>query len=141
MPVRVNAQDATQRWVSGVSGATQKIAEGVDRVTQAPGAKAAAKAQKWLNEVNASAAKWQRNVARVSLTEWQDAMKNVGIPRVAQGAQAKQAKYEAGMAAFLPFLSNVVSRADQMDDTTLASRINKAVFVMTETAKYRGSGA
>lgn len=138
MPVRVDAATAQARWVAGVSAATQKISEGVDRVSTAPGQKAAQKAQKWLNEVTAAAPKWQRNVARVSLGEWQDAMKNVGIPRVAQGAQAKQDKYGAGMSAFLPFLTNVVSRADQMDDSTLAARIAKATFVMTETAKYRG---
>src|SRR5574337_2009535 len=88
MPVRATAADATSKWVTNLSGSTERIKAGVQRVTTAPGQKAAAQSQKWLQRVTASQDKWRQRVASVSLQSWQASMTDVGIPRVAQGAQA-----------------------------------------------------
>lgn len=140
MPVRATPEQATSRWVNGLSGATQKITDGVNRVTVAPGTKAAAAQQKWMARLQASQAKWASRVSSVSLQEWQQAMTTIGVQRVAQGAQAKQGKFSAFMADFLPYLQAGVSRVEAMPSVTIEDNINRAVAMIRYNAQYKRSG-
>ncbi|NIW97370.1 MAG: hypothetical protein GWN13_03825, partial [Phycisphaerae bacterium] len=47
MPVKVNAAQLTEKWQRRLKGAIEDMRTGVQGVTEAPGAKAAAKADKW----------------------------------------------------------------------------------------------
>lgn len=141
MPVRATAEQATAKWVQNIGQATERITSGVQAVQTAPGAKAAAAHQKWLTRVQESADKWRQRVGSVSLQDWQQAMVNVGIPRIAQGAQAKQGKMQAFMADFLPYLQQGVSRVEQMPSTSLEDNINRAVAMIRHNAQFKRSGA
>lgn len=142
MPVRATPQDATSKWVTNLSGSTERIKAGVQRVTTAPGQQAAAQSQKWLQRVTASHDKWRTRVAAVSLSSWQTSMVEVGVPRVAQGAQAKQDKYTAFAAEFFPYLDQGVRRIDTMPSTTLEDNINRAVAMIRHNAGFRrGTGS
>lgn len=134
---RVTAQQGSDKWKTRLSAATQDIQNGVNNVTTAPGQLAAAKQQKWINGVNAAADKWKRNVAAVSLQQWQQMMINVGVPRVAQGAQSKQSKYTNFASQFYPYLDQGVQQVKQMPDAQLEDRIQKAVAMMRWNAKFQ----
>lgn len=138
--VRVTPAQATAKWLSRIQAATQEITQGVERVQTAPGQLAAAKYNKWITGVQEAAQKWRRNVSRVSLQEWQDAMKNVGIPRIAQGAQQKQHKVEAFQAEFFPFLEGKMRIINAMPDNTLEDRIAKATAMMRANAEFKRGG-
>ena len=142
MPVRVSPQDATSKWVSRLSGATAEIQAGVDRVTVSPGQSAVAKFQKWVNAITSADAqnKWKRNTGALQLSDWQSSMKNVGIPRIAQGAQAKQGKFESFMSDFLPFLARGVQQIESMDDSTFEARVQRAVAMMNYNRNFKRSG-
>lgn len=137
MPVRATAQSATQKWVTNLSGATDRMTVGAQGVTKAPGLAAAAAADKWLQRVTQSKAKFAANVAAVSLQSWQNSYINIGIPRVAQGAQAKQAKMQAFMEEFLPYLSRGVATIDAMPSTTLQDGVARAVAMINYNAKFK----
>lgn len=142
MPVRSTPQAATEKWVNRLSGATQEITAGVQRVQVSPGQLAAQKHQKWLAAVNEAAPKWRRNVGQVSLEQWQRLMTQVGIPRIAQGAQQKRGKFEQFASEFFPHLERGVAQIQRMDDTTFEARINKAVAMMRHNRQFkRGQGA
>ena len=141
MPVRSTPQDATSKWVTNLSGSTEAIKAGVARVTTAPGQKAAAQSAKWLQRVTASQDKWRTRVGSVSLQSWQDSMTNVGVPRVAQGAQAKQSKYTAFAQEFFPYLATGVQRIDAMPSTTLEDNINRAVAMIRHNAGFKRGSA
>lgn len=141
MPVRTTPEDATKKWVDRLSGSTAEIQAGVARVTQAPGVAAAAKYQKWLSGLQNSQEKWRRNVAAVSLADWQQSMTSIGVQRIAQGAQAKQGKYQRFMAEFIPHLERGQQALRAMDDTTLEARIQRAVAMMRHNATFRRGGA
>jgi len=141
MPVRANAADATKKWVNGLSQATDRLTKGVQAVQVSPGQKAAAQSAKWLQRVTASQDKWRTRVGAVTLADWQQAMINVGIPRVAQGAQAKQHKMEAFMNQFLPYLSAGVARIDAMPSVTLEDNINRAVAMIRHNAGFKRGAA
>ena len=133
---RLDPQSATAKWVSNLSNATKAITDGVNSVTVAPGQAAARQVQTWLARIQQSAQKWQANVAAVSLPEWQNAMIQVGIPRIAQGAQAKQGKYEAFATKFFPHLAAGVAKVKAMPKVTLQDGINRAVAMIQHNASF-----
>lgn len=141
MPVRANAQDATTKWVNNLSAATTAMTNGVNSVTRAPGAAAAAQSQKWIQRVTASQDKWKSRVGSVTLQQWQNSMTTIGIPRVAQGAQAKQGKYQDFLVQFLPYLQTGVSKVDAMPSTTLEDNIARAVAMIRHNASFKRSGS
>jgi len=141
MPVRSTAAQATAKWVNNLSAATDRMTTGAQAVTVAPGQSAAAAADKWLAKVTAAKQKFATNVAAVSLQSWQNSYINIGIPRVAQGAQAKQAKVLNFMNSFLPYLSTGVAKIDAMPSNTLQDGIARATAMITYNSKYPGVGA
>lgn len=133
---------ATNKWVQRMQASTQQITEGVNAVQQAPGVAAAKQVNTWLAKVTASAPKWAKNVAAVSLQDWQQAMIQRGIPNISAGVSAKQGKYAAFAASFYPYLATGVAQVKAMPNATLADGINRAVAMINYNAKYqRPAGA
>jgi hypothetical protein len=141
MPVRSTPAAATAKWVQNLSAATERMTAGAQSVTVAPGQQAAASADKWLAKVTASKAKFAANVGAVSLASWQASYVNIGIPRVAQGAQAKQAKVQTFMSQFLPYLQTGVATIDRMPSTTLEDGIARATAMIRYNAKFSKSAS
>jgi hypothetical protein len=126
-------------WASRLAASTQKITDGVNSVTVAPGQAAARQADVWLQNTQSAQAKWKQRVASVSLSDWQAMMTQKGIPRIAAGATAAQPKFQSFMAQFLPFVqagaSNLPARG------TLDQNINRAVAMMRHNASFKRSGS
>jgi glutamate-1-semialdehyde aminotransferase len=135
--VRTTPQQATEKWVTRLSGATAEITAGIDRVTEAPGIKAAAKKAKWLAAVQASQDKWANNVSAVSLEQWKTLFKTVGVQRIAQGAQAKKSKMQNFLNQFLPHLEQGIQTVNAMPDTTFEDRIQKSVAMMRHNHNFK----
>jgi hypothetical protein len=140
MPVRSNPQDAAAKWLSNLSASTDRMTKGAMAVQTAPGALAAQAADKWLQKVTQAKAKFAANVGAVSLQSWQQSYVNVGIPRVAQGAQAKQNKVLAFQEQFLPYLASGLQTIDKMPSTTLEDGIARATAMIRYNAKFRRNG-
>lgn len=136
---RVTSQEAAQRWSQGVSQNINRYTEGVMKVSQAPGQAAAAKDAKYQAGLAASHAsgKWKNAVARVSLSDWQQATATIGGPRLAQGAAANVGKMEAAMAQVLPAVDAARSKVRAMPDTTLEDRIARSGAFAREMAKFQ----
>lgn len=137
---RSTPEEAAAAWAQNLSASTEKIRRGIQRVTVAPGAQAARARQAWLQRLQASQDKWARNVARVSLEEWRTTMEQVGLPRVAQGAQAKQPKMQAFMNEFLPFLDSALGPVRAMPKGTLEEAIAKSGAAIRAIARFRRGG-
>ncbi len=89
--------------------------------------------------VVASEEKWARNTGRVTADEWKRAFLEVGVPRIAQGAQAKQGKYEAFASEFFPHLERGVQAVERMPDTTFEQRVQRAVAMMRHNREFQRS--
>lgn len=136
MPVTTRTPDQIAAdWANRLGTSTDKIKSGVDSVTVAPGQAAARQKQVWLNNLNAAADKWARNTAAVPLADWQGAMATKGIPRIASGAQAAQAKFGAFMAKLLPFEANLVNSLPPRGG--IDANINRAVAFMRGMANFQ----
>jgi len=140
MPVRSTADQAVAKWLTNIGGASDRMKTGAMAVTQAPGQAAAQAADKWLAKVTAAKAKFAARVGSVSLQDWQNAYINVGIPRVAQGAQAKQGKFLSFFNEFLPYLNTGLQTIDKMPSVTLEDGIARATAMIRYNAKFKRSG-
>lgn len=138
MAVRGTPQSITQKWASRTAGATQQVIEGVARVTTAPGQKAAAQKSAYLAGIQAKVDKWERNVSRVTLQEWQQATTQ-GAQRIAAGVQAKQGKMEAFMTQFLPHVERVQQRVNAMPRGNMEQNIARMVENVRGMADFKRS--
>lgn len=125
-----------QKWSRNLGNSTQDIQAGVNAVTQAPGARAAANVQGWISGVQRAQAKWVTNVSRVSLPEWQAAMINKGLPRIASGAAAAEPKMQTFLTSFLPHVERVAQSVRAMPKGGLANGIARAVAQINGNAQY-----
>ena len=106
----------------------------------APGVSAAKQSATWIAKLQASVPKWTKNVAAVSLSDWQNAMISRGIPNIASGVQAKQGNYQAFASKFYPYLATGVAQVKAMPKTSLQDGVNRAVAMINYNAKYTGGG-
>lgn len=109
MAKQLDANQVAQDWANRLGASGDKISRGVDAVTVAPGAAAARQADVWANNVVQAKSKFQRNVGKVSLSDWQGAMKTKGVQRIATGATAAQPKMAAFLQRFLPYISSAAA--------------------------------
>lgn len=137
MPVRTTSADATAKWLANISSSQDRMRTGAMRVTRAPGEAAAAAADKWLAKVTAAKDKFRSRVGSVSLQQWQTAYIDVGIPRVSQGAQAKQAKFTAFLDQFLPYLASGLQQIDKMPNVTVEDGVARASAMIRWNAKFK----
>lgn len=133
---KITPQEAAQKWAARTAAATADVARGIDRVTQAPGAKAAAAADKWHQRVTQAKDKFQRNTAAVSLSAWQEAAK-AGTARIASGVQAKVGKMEAFQTDFFAHLERGRAAIEAMPTATIDQAIAKATAQMRHNAAFR----
>lgn len=137
--VRVTAAEGYTRWKDNLSAATQQITNGVNAVEQSPTALAAAKQAKMRAGIIEAidSGKWAAALKAVSLEQWKTKMLNVGIPRIAQGADNAQAKVEKFFNELYAFEDNLLAKINAMSDTTLNDRINKMVAWATGMSKFK----
>jgi len=135
------AAAATDRWASGMANSTEKIKAGVNAVTVAPTAKAALRLDAYLAGVQRaiSSGKMADSLNRVTLQEWQRAMTEKGVNRVAGGAAAAKPKFQAFMNEFLPFLENARRELESMPRGSLEENIQRAVTMMRKIATFKRS--
>lgn len=115
------------KWAQRLAGATTDIQNGVMAVTVAPTQQAAKKQDKWLAGIQRAAINgtWQAGLNKVSLSDWQTAMIQKGLPRVGQGATAAQPKMASFMTKLLPFQQQLQSQIAGMPDLTLDDNIQR----------------
>jgi len=99
-----NPTTVAQNWANRLAGSTQKITDGINSVSIAPGQAAARQKNVWVQNTTSAADKWARNVQSVSLSDWQQAATQKGVPRIASGATAAVPKFEAFMGRLLPYI-------------------------------------
>lgn len=106
-----SADRVAQKWAQNLTNSVQSIKDGVQSVTTSPMEAAAAQAQQYAAGVQAAinSGKWQAGLRRVSLGQWQQAVLNKGLPRIADGANQAKSKVQNVMQQLLPHIQAGVS--------------------------------
>lgn len=134
-----NPAQVAQKWSRNLQGAGEQIRQGVAAVTEAPSAKAIKQQDVMVANFQqaVSSGKWARNLGKVSLTDWQQAITNVGIPRITAGAAAAIPKMESFLTQFLPYLQQGVNALQQTPRGSLEQNIQRAVSMIRHSANFR----
>ena len=138
MPITMTPQDYADKWARRTSAATQDYAKGINAVTEAPGIKAAAKAEKLLASLMEmiNSGKWARRVAGVSLQDWKNAAINKGQGRIAAGVENAKTDMTKFATELLAFEKTVQAEVEAMPDTDLEARILRANHFMRRMAEF-----
>lgn len=124
---KLTPKQAQEKHARRLKAAIEDISIGVDAVTEAPGKKAAAKAEKMLTNLTKAVrdGKWAAKTGAVPLEEWKSKMKTKGIPRISQGVDEAAGKTEAFFAQLLPFQDTLKAKITTMPDLTLEDSIQR----------------
>lgn len=140
MARRLDPTQAAANWATALGQAGNKIQQGVQAVTEAPGVKAARNAQAYVNGVNQNVNKWQRKVAAVSLGDWVNATLTKGVPRIASGAQAAQPKFASALGPLFQYMSSGLGQIDNMPNDSPAARDARMLQWAQYMRGYQGQG-
>lgn len=135
---KLTPSEYREKHARRLKGATTDIQRGVERVTDSPMEKAAAKQDKMREGIVKAidTGKWARGLKRVSLEDWKNKMVNVGVGRIAAGIDAAADKVEAFAAELLPHIDSGRDKIKRMPDVTLDDSINRMVEFTRHMANF-----
>jgi len=136
---RLTAAEFQEKHARRLGAATEDIRKGIDRVTVNPCELAAAKQEKMLANLTASVndGRWAAGLKRVSLEQWKDKAKNVGVGRVASGINAAKDKVIAFAEQLLPHIDAGVAKLKTMPDITLEDNIQRMTTMCRHMASFK----
>jgi len=134
---RLTPQQFQEKHNRNTKASIEDIRIGVNNVTESPMNKAAGQADKWLNNLQKSKAKWQDRMKAVTLDQWKTAMLDKGINRIADGLDASSGKVIAFAEKLLPFQDNLKATVDKMPDVTLEDSIARATSWIRGMSKFK----
>lgn len=138
---RLTAVEFQDKHARRLKAATEDMRRGIDRVTESPTEKAAAKQEKMLANLTAAvqSGKWAAGLKRVSLDQWKKMARDVGVNRVAAGIDAAKDKVVAFAEELLPHIDRQKSAIANMPDVTLDDNINRMNTFIRGMANFRRS--
>ena len=139
--VKISPAEYSEKWARKLKGSTEDIRKGIERVTEAPGIKAAQKVEKMKANLLASIddGTWAKRVAGVDLAEWKDKALKKGLSRISQGVDGADNKMQDFASEFFPHLEAGQRIVDAMPDITLEDNISRANAMMRNNAKFKRS--
>lgn len=129
---------AATKWATNLGAATNAYTAGVQAVQTAPGASAAAAADRYVAGVQASLQKFINRSQAVTLQAWQTAAVNKGAPRLASGATAAQSKVQNAYTNLFPYIAQAVGALPARG--SLDQNIARSAAFQRAMAQYRIQG-
>ena len=122
-----------------LKAATEDMRLGVERVTESPTAKAAAKADKMRTNILKAIddGKWAAGLKRVTLEDWKSKMINKGVGRVAAGIDEAADKVEEFAGKLLPHIDAGKAKIDKLPDVTLEDSIQRMTAFTRHMATFK----
>lgn len=135
--VKLSPDQISEKWARRTKAAVTDIQAGIDRVTEAPGAKAVAKQAKMKQNLLKSIddGTWAKRLGEVSLEDWKTKTRAKVAERLSggvDGAAAKRAKFDNYLVGTL---NNVLPKIAEMPDMTLEDSVNRVRTFMDHMAK------
>lgn len=126
--INITAEQLAQRWARGLQNANEKIQQGVEGVTEAPGKAAAAQKSVWLQNTQAAADKWANRVGAVPLEDWKQSMIQKGIPNLANSIELGRAKVQRQAARLIPAINELLNTMPKKG-ATVESNMNRVLHM------------
>ena len=134
----MSAQETYKKWNDRLSNNTQAVKDGIDRVTENPMAKAAAKEDKWFAGIQKakSSGRWKRGLLATSLESWKTKARDIGADRIPAGAAAAEGKMTSFYGKLLPFEEKLQTQIRSMPDVTIQDSIARATAWINGMANF-----
>lgn len=135
---KLTPQEFAEKHARRLKAATPDMQAGVERVTENPAEKAAAKQDKMRTNINKAidSGKWAAGLKRTDLAGWKSKMINKGIPRVAAGIDEAQDKVVSFASDLLPYQDRLKGEVDKMPDVTLEDNIQRMTHFVRGMSKF-----
>lgn len=142
MALRTTPEQYVEKWGRRLKGATQDVRQGAERVTEAPGMKAAKAVDLMLSRLTEAITSglWAKQVSAVSVEEWRKALIEKGIDRIAKGVDAASPAQAEMARKLLAAVEQAAAKARALPKGSIEDSINRAGTYMREMhkAKIRG---
>ena len=127
--VRLTAEEYQKKHRARTNAAQQDMRDGINRVTEAPGKKAAAAQDKMRQNLLTSIdnGKWARRVGAVGLDDWKKDMLDKGVGRVAAGLDRSAEKVTAFAEKLITHQNRLLADLEGDPSVTLEDNINRMV--------------
>lgn len=124
---KLTAREFQEKHARRLKASVEDMRRGIDRVTENPCEKAAAKQDKMLMNLTAAvnSGKWASGLKRVPLEVWKAKARDIGVNRVAAGIDGAADKVTAFAEDLLPHIDRGLSKIEGMADVTLDDNINR----------------
>ena len=138
---KVTPEEFADKHARRLKGAIQDMQTGIERVTTAPGQKAAAKAEKMITNLTKKVqdGTWAKRVGAVTLEDWKAKMINKGLGRVATGIDEARPKVVDFASQLLPAVDSARAKVMNMPDMTIEDSINRSATFIREMSKFKKS--
>lgn len=118
---KLTPSEFAAKWARNLSASASDIVAGAERVTEAPGKKAAAAKDVWVGKMTSKATqdRWERRVGAVSLEEWKAKMREKvpsNLPSGVAGAESKVADFGSKL---LPYIEANVGKVRSIKKVSL----------------------
>lgn len=139
--VKLSAAEIAEKWQRRASAASSDYQKGVERVSESPTEKAAAKKEKFKANLMKAIddGKWEKGLKAVSLADWKSSVAAKGVPNYATGIRASEGKMEKFMTELIPFQESLQAVINRMPDITLADSIARSTAWIEGMAKFKQS--
>jgi len=136
---KLTATEFQEKHARRLKGAVEDVRRGIDRVTESPTDKAAAKQDKMLANLTASvqSGKWANGLKRVTLEDWKRKARDIGVNRIAAGIDGAKEKVVAFAEQLLPHIDRQRDKIKAMPDVTLDDNINRMTSFCRGMAEFK----
>lgn len=137
--VKLTPSEWAEKQGTRLKAALPEMQAGIERVTEAPGI-AAAKAkdkmrQNLLKKLDDGT--WEKNVAKVTVSEWKDAIITKGLPRIASGIDGARAKVTKFADQFGKHIDTAAATIDAMPTLNIQQSGAKMMAQMMHNSKFK----
>jgi len=136
---KLTPQEFQEKHARRLKGAVEDIRAGVNRVSESPTAKAAAKQSTMLQNLTeaVNSGKWASRLKSVSTEDWKSATLDKGLNRIASGIDGAQQKVVDFASQLLPFQDTLSGQVSKMPDLTLEDSIARATAWIRGMSKFQ----
>ena len=136
---KLTAEEFADKHAKRLKAAGPEMRMGIERVTDSPTAKAAAKQDKMRTKLLEAIdnGTWAARLKGVSLEDWKAKMLTVGVGRVSAGIDASRSKVVDFASQLLPAVDAAKHKIETMPDLTLEDSIARMSEYVREMGKFK----
>lgn len=130
--VTLSSSQISEKWNRNMKNSITDIQNGIDSVTESPMAKAAAKADKMLQNLSASvqSGKWANSLNAVPLASWKQVTKEKTAQRLATGVDQAMSKRQKFDTYLVTTVNSGLSKVNALPDMTFEDSVNRVRTMM-----------